>query len=297
MRKIRILSIIIFMAALISFGAYQKKERDEVDRKGPEIIMDKRKIKVSCSAGKDELLKGVAAVDDRDGDVSDTLIVEAMGNFIKKGRRKISIAAFDSSNNVTKMTRTVVYKGYHSPRFDLEEPLRFPLQTKDIMGTLSVMDMLDGDLTGNIKISSDYNVKVDKAGIYPMVFSVSNSAGDVVNLPVNIEIFDPSVEAGNPQFELSQYIVYTKPGNALNPWDYVRKITLSGIDFERGEDGALYDPNPKQGQKRVSITQEEVVIEQNIDYNTPGTYEIVYRFTNPGEEKEGHIRLIVVVSE
>lgn len=299
MKKIRILSIIIFLIAAATFGVYKNQEKVRIDRRGPEITMDKEKIKVSCSAGQEELLEGVEAVDDKDGDVSDSLLVESISNFVKAGRREITIAAFDSSNNVTKATRTVVYKNYHSPRFALVEPLRFPLKTQDILGTLSVQDVLDGDLTGNIKISSEYSVTEDEVGIYPMVFSVSNSAGDVVQLPVNIEIYDPSKDSRNPQFELSEYLVYTKPGEALNPWDYVQMLTVNGIEYERGEDGILYDPKPKQKQKRVSIAPEEVVIEDNVDYNTPGTYEIIYRFTDPDDEdeKEGHIRLIVVVSK
>lgn len=299
MKKIRILSIIIFVIAAASFGVYKRQEQVNVDRKGPEIIMDNKKIKVSCSDGQEKLLSGIRALDNRDGDVSDSLLVESMSNFIKKGRRKITIAAFDSSNNVTKVTRTLVYSDYHSPKFALEEPLRFQTKTQDILGTLSAEDVLDGDLTGNIKISSEYSVKADEPGIYPMVFSVSNSAGDVVKLLANIEINDPAKENRNPQFELSQYLVYTAPGIVLNPWDYVQKITADGIEFERGEDGILYDPKPRDNQKRVAITPEEVVIEDNVDYNTPGNYEIIYHFTasEDQDEKEGRIRLIVVVSE
>lgn len=299
MKKIRILSIIIFFIAIVSFGLYRKQEQASRDRKSPEITMDSEEIEVPCSAAREDLLAGIQAMDNRDGDVSDTLLVETMSNFIEKGRRKITVAAFDSSNNVAKASRTVIYTDYHSPRFALEEPLRFQLKTQSLMGTLSAKDVLDGDLTGNIKISSEYSVTEDEAGIYPMVFTVSNSAGDVVQLPVNIEIYDPSRDSRNPQFELSEYLVYTTPGTAINPWDYVQKMTVNGIEYERGEDGILYDPKPKKNQKRLSIAPEEVVIDENADYNTPGTYEIVYHFTDPEDEdeKEGHIRLIVVVSE
>lgn len=299
MKKLRIMSIIIFLLAVLSYGLYQKQETENTDQEGPEIIMDQDKITVPCTAGQEELLKGVTAKDNKDGDVSDTLLVESMGQFIDRGRRNITIAAFDSSNNVTKVTRSVTYEGYQPPRFDLEEPLRFPLNTRDILGTLSARDVIDGDLTGKIKISSEYSLKEDEAGIYPMVFSVSNSGGNVVKLLANIEIYDPSQESRKPQFELSRYIVYTKPGNELNPWDFVQKITLNGVDYERGEDGNLYDTSPGEKKTRTSITPEEVVIENNVDYNTQGIYEIVYHFTDPEDidEKEGHVRLIVVVTE
>mgnify|MGYP003272268451 CR=1 FL=1 len=47
------------------------------DRKGPEIFFDKEK-QIEYAEGMDEalLLEGVTAVDEKDGDVSDSLLVE-----------------------------------------------------------------------------------------------------------------------------------------------------------------------------------------------------------------------------
>lgn len=298
MKKLRILSIIVFLIAAVSFGLYKSDQLARKDHKGPEISMDSEEISVSCSATPQELLAGVHAMDNRDGDVSSSLMVETMSNFIEKGRRTMTLAAFDSANNVTKATRTVVYTDYHSPQFALTEPLRFSVNTQNILGTLSASDMIDGDLTGNIKISSEYTVTEDEPGIYPMVFTVSNSAGDVSRLQVNIEIYDPADESRNPRFELSDYLVYTQPGQKLDPWEYVQTITVNGTEYKR-DGSVLRDPRPRENQELVSISKGEVKIEDDVDYDTPGTYEIIYRYTNPDDtdEKEGHIRLIVVVSE
>ena len=51
-------------------------------------------------------------------------MVEELSNFIEKGRRQATVAAFDSDNNVTKTVREVIYEDYVSPRFALAEPLR-----------------------------------------------------------------------------------------------------------------------------------------------------------------------------
>lgn len=298
MRRIRILSIVIFLITAAAFCLYKRDQISGRDQSGPEITMDSEEIEVPCSASQQDILKGVQAEDKQDGDVTSSLMIETMSNFIEKGRRNITLAAFDSASNVTKATRTVIYTDYHSPRFALKSPLRFPVNTQDILSDMSVTDMLDGDLTGNIKISSEYTIMTDEPDVYPMVFSVSNSAGDVSKLQANVEIYNPSDENRNPQFTLSEYLVYTEPGQKLDPWEYVESITVNGIQYERSG-SVLRDPKPRDNQKLVSISKGDVKIEDDVDYNTPGSYEIVYRYTDPddAEEKEGHIRLIVVVSE
>lgn len=299
MRKIRIFSIIVFLTAITVFGLYKNREMKLMDHEGPVIAMKKDRVKVSCADGEDKLLAGIKAKDSKDGDVTDSLIVESMTNFIKKGKRKMTVVAFDSDNNATKATRLVGYSDYESPKFSLEAPLKFPIKTSEIMGTLTVQDMLDGDLTGNIKMSSEYYVQADEAGDYPMVFTVANSAGDVVKLPVTIQIYDPSKEGQNPKIELSEYMIYVEPGTVVNPWEYVEQITIGNIKYIKAEDGILYDPNPGPNQMRTAISPVDVEITDNADYNTPGVYEITYQLTdNSGKEsRTGTVRLIVVVSE
>ena len=209
----------------------------------------------------------------------------------------MTVVAFDSDNHATKATRKIAYTDYTAPTFSLTEPLRFAMNTQDIMGTLTCVDVLDGDVTGKIKMSSEYYVQADTPGEYPMVYQVANSAGDVQKLPVTVEIYDPSKEAQKPQFELSEYLVYTSVGKAVDPWSYVQQITMGGIKFVRGEDGVLRDPNPAEKQERTAITADEVQITNQADFNTPGTYEILYQITDDSgkESVTGQVRLIVVV--
>lgn len=293
MRKIRFLSIAIFLSALTAFGAYKFYNVKNKDLAGPKITMNEETVTVSVGVAEDELLAGVTAEDKKDGDVTDSLLVESMSNFVEKGRRMITIAAFDSDNHVTKTTREVIYSDYHSPRLSLEKPLKFQLNETNILSGVSVEDVLDGDLTANIKISGDYYIRADQEGEYPVVLSVANSAGDVAEFPVTVQIYTPS---GEPEILLSEYLVYTAPGAAVNPWDYVQQITIGGIDYVRDEEGVLRDPNPGENQDRTLIAQEEIQIGHNIDYNTPGVYEIIYQISEENG-KSGSVRLIVVVSE
>ena len=81
------------------------------DRKGPEIAVPSG-ADVTYEEGSDTalLLEGVTATDDRDGDVTDSVIIENI--FPNDDRTGVSViyAAKDSHNNVTKVTRRVNYK-------------------------------------------------------------------------------------------------------------------------------------------------------------------------------------------
>lgn len=296
MRRVRMLSILIFVVALVVFWFGKMHELANADFAGPKIEMTETTIMVPAGASEESLLAGVSAVDLKDGDVTGSLVVESKGNFIEKGRREITIAAFDSDHHVTKATREVVYSDYHSPVFSLSAPLKFPTGVQNILSGISAQDVLDGNLTENIKISSEYKLDVTTPGTYPMMFTVSNSAGDVVDLPVNVEIFDSSEEALKPQIMLTQYLVYTSPGVPVNPWEYVRSITMDGNEYIRSDDGIFRDMQPEEEQERTEIRPEEVAVIQNFDYGTPGVYEVVYQISG-ADGIAGTATLIVVVSE
>lgn len=299
MKKIRVLSLVVFILALGVFGAYRFRQIKGTDHTGPQIHMDEKEIRISADAGEEELLKGVTAADTKDGDVTDSLIVESMTNFLEKGRRRITIAAFDGDNHVTKATREVLYTDYQSTEFKLSKPLEFPLATTEFLRNLKAEDMLDGDLTGYIKLSEDSEVKEDQEGDYPVVFSVSNSAGDVAKLPATIRIYDPSKEAKRPRIQLREALIYVEKGTSLKPWSYVGKITIKGRTFERSQEdpeGALEDLNPSDSQEKTRIEQDEVTISGAPDTQTPGTYELTYQITDEDNET-GTSRLLVVVTE
>lgn len=81
------------------------------DRKGPEIFFDKEK-QIEYAEGMDEalLLEGVTAVDEKDGDVSDSLLVEKVAG--TNGKEVIvTYVARDGANNVGKASRAFTVVG------------------------------------------------------------------------------------------------------------------------------------------------------------------------------------------
>lgn len=269
------LAAVLMAAALIKTVGFR-------DTDGPEISMNQDSITVSIQDTDQALLAGITTEDKKDGDVTDSLVVEGLSNFIEKGRRQVTVAAFDSDNNVAKATREVIYSDYVSPRFSLDQPLRFALNDDgDIASVFHVEDCLDGDLTGDVLITSDTYYDYSLPGEYSVTFQVSNSAGDVVELPATVEIYDSTEDGAAPKVELSQYLVYIEAGSQINPMDYVTGVMEGGAHWNMGESGNPY------GTGDIEITNP-------VDTSAPGVYEIGYTIRT-GEAYQPAIRLIVIV--
>lgn len=298
MKRLRVVSIVLFLLAAAGCMIYQIKKLQNEDKLGPLITMDKKILEVSVEDGEEKLMYGVAAADTKDGDVSSSLVIENLSKFLEKGRRLVTYAAFDSSHHVSKATREIVYTDYHEPQFYLEQPLRFPMGTTNLTEFMTVMDCLDGELTDKIKISPEKQITVDKSGEYPLKFQVANSAGDVVYLPVTVELYDNATYNDTPQISLSDYLVYTEKGKRINPKDYLKEVTVRGQEYQ------VTDGDETYAQEKLDITEIEqhtvhskrINIMDNVDYSEPGTYEIIYSMISTSGN-QGKVRLIVVVQD
>ena len=296
MRRVRIICIILFLITGSAFGYMKFRQYLSEDSKAPQITMDKTKIKVPCSADTAALLAGITAMDSKDGDVTDNLVLESMSHFIKKGKRTMTVAAFDSDGNVTKAKRDVVYTDYQSPVFSLESPLLYPINSSKIDIPMKASDMIDGDITGKIKMGSSQSIRTYVAGNYDLTFTVSNSAGDVVTLPVTMEIYDPKETGGYPVLTLNQYLIYVKKKQTIDPIQYLESLTADGVNYEKTEDGSVLReallPNTDKEAREVSL--DEIKVDGKLKYKKTGVHELVYSYTDIHERK-GTIRLIVVV--
>ncbi len=290
MSKAKTASILLFAVSLALFLFCIFVREGGQDQSGPEIQMDQQEIQVSIAADDATLLQGVTATDRKDGDVTDSLVVESISNFIEKGRRKVSIVAFDSDNHVTRAERDIVYTDYTSPTFTLDAPLKFSLDAESLTEGLHAQDCLDGDITSKIQMSFQDDISYYSAGQYQVTYSVANSAGDVKNLPVTLELYDPAQETEGPSLTLNQYLVNLSVGEGFDPWGYLDSVTINNYQYVRGEDGILYGTLTGE-----VLDSSAVQIENPVDTNTPGVYEVVYSAYDE-DGTQGTIRLIVSVN-
>jgi len=88
---------VILLAVSVALYVHQ-------DRTVPVISFSANDIVYEQGMDESMLMEGVSATDDRDGDVSDTLLIEKISN-TAKGDVIVTYAAMDSANNVAKASR------------------------------------------------------------------------------------------------------------------------------------------------------------------------------------------------
>lgn len=282
-RFLRSASIVFCIAAVLFYGIVSMRTSVQTDNQGPKMSMDATEITISTKDEMSAVLSGVSAEDEKDGDVTDTLVIESISNFVEKGSREATIVAFDKDGNITKTVRKVHYSDYISPRIILTGPLRVPVNNSSrLMDVITVEDCLDGDITENLQITTDETVSASMPGEYTMHLQAANSAGDVTDIPVTVEYYNYSEESRCPKILLSEYLVYTKVGQKLNASSY-----LKGFEIQ-GETYGFSEVNPQ------GLIKDDISVKDSVDYDVPGVYEVLYKVTD-NDGNAGKVRLIVVV--
>lgn len=307
MRMEKIVSTLVLLGALALFGRYSLNQLRANDTVGPNIQMDDTQIEVSVKDLKVKLLRGVTATDVRDGDVTDSLVIENISTFVEENTRRVTYAAFDKNNNVTKATRSMVYTDYVPAVFSLSSAMRFSVATSQqkILNEIHVTDAIDGNISDSINFSSTSVINVDTAGDYKVTVEVTNSAGDTFSLPLTITIYESSLFNAAPKIMLNSYLVYTKVGQALDPLDYLESVNYRNVDYAITEEEGTFrvDTSEMTKAEREEFQKQEPEVNSALfeildmtNYNYPGVYEIQYSLAD-SEGNRGRVILTVVVEE
>ena len=300
LRKTRIFVVIFFIISVLLFGGYTLIRAVTVDRTLPIIEMDSDEVTISVKGGDAAILEGIKASDEKDGDITGNLFVESKSTFIEKGIFKATIAVADSDNHVTKVERKVTYSDYRSPQFTLTEPLKF-LTTREnrddlnIAESLRANDVVDGDISNKIKISSEYSINGYTTGDSHMEFIVTNSMGDTSKLPVTVNIYSALEESGLPEIILSNYLINTPVGAGADIEALIEQIEYHNDTFRRGEDGNLYNGEFDAEGNPIMFDWSAIQIDTDADWNTQGVYEVKITFTDEAANLSNFTRCYVVV--
>lgn len=286
MRKIRLAVVGVFILSLIAFIVFNIVNKVTTDSTPPVITSESDTVTVSVAAEESELLAGLTATDDEDGDLTGEIMISSMSNFTEPGKRTVSYVVFDASNNASTLTRNLEYTDYTAPQIKLTQPLRYGLNEMEdasLTENMSVQDCLDGDITQQIRATFNDGSYIAMAGEYGITVQVSNSAGDTCSVPLTVTVTDPAEESGKYYPMLSDYIVYAPVGGYVD-------LTSLLIGLENSSTQYLFaDANPS-----APGGIESVAIGGAVDYNTPGTYTVDYQFTS-ASGATGTTKLAVVV--
>ncbi len=272
MRYLRIVTILIFVVAcaVLCWTLYTVACQDTIN---PIIADSVGDLHLKVSDDKQLLMQGLTATDDRDGDLTERILVERISRFSQPGVCQVSYVVFDNSNNFCRYQRSVTYDDYKSPRLQLEKPLMYQLGEQiSIMERIRLYDDLDGDITYALKLESS-NVPDNTTGVYEIELYATNNYGDDIyaKVPLNIGIYS----ADAPRIQLKQYLAYTKVGEDFSPLAYVESVKdITGTPISIG---------------RINVTT-------MVDLTTPGYGQICYEVVDQKGVK-GITYLTVIVEE
>ena len=167
--------------------------------------------------------------------------------------------------------------------------MRFPAgKQTNLLSYFSATDCIDGNITPFISIGGDTAVldKKPQQGFYDCTVSVTNSVGDTVTLPIQVEVYDGN--AARPQINLSSYLVYLQAGSEFDPNSYLTQIK----EYDKVKQ-VVFSENVTDPENQISITQ--IYVESGVDIYTPGVYTVSYLYTSPASGLDCTAKLIVVV--
>lgn len=286
MKRFRILWLAVLAAVTAAFVLYQGIQALSAQDGGPQFTVDGAALEISVQDGPEALLQGISAQDGKDGDVTGSILVEKLSDLYDGSRRLATYAAFDSDDNVVKTSREIVYTDYTSPRFSLTHALRWKTgETLNLTQLVQASDTLDGDLTGKVKVRTEATISSRTAGVYPISFSVTNSAGDTQTLDTQLEIYDP--QTNEAALELTDYLVYWE-GEEIDYRSYLQSVTAGGVKYS-------FQPGSQTGTSAGggALSRSEISVRSQLDTSQAGVYPVYLTYQDGSYQ--GTTLLLVVV--
>lgn len=267
MKKLKIFTLVLFMLTGSALAASEYYHYRAEDRTLPVLQCPDEPLVISVGENsREKLLEGVTAWDDKDGDLTERVLIQGIAKTIEGSETTITYAVVDSDAHVAHRTRTVRYTDYASPKFALSRELRYSVGTAvQIRDRLTATDLIDGDVSERIKVTSS-GLSAYAEGTYPVTFEVTNSLGDTASFTADIVIRNQA--QGEPRIYLTEYLVYLARGAVFQPMEYLESVTYGA--------------------------EETVTVDAQVNTSVPGTYRVRYTCAGP-TGTEGTAVLYVVV--
>lgn len=269
MKFVRVIVAACLLVSIVLYGAGVIRENRNYDPTMPVITSTVDVLEITTDYTQEDLLSGLSAWDDGDGDLTGEILVGDFSQFIEPGLSNLTYVVFDSNNQAGTLTRQVRFTDYESPKLTLSQPLVFTVGSRvSVSGIVGAEDMLDGDLSALV-LETGSDVNSETQGTYTVDVEVTNSFGDVeeASLPVHV------IRSRELEITLTENLVYLHTGDSFSPENYVQDIT----DYY-GNTMDLAD---------LQITSQ-------VDTQTPGCYEVHYYGENDaGQTGETWLTVIV----
>lgn len=278
MRRVKLGFVFVTLLLFVIYIVNKWMHYNQLDASYPEITFEQDVLEVSVGVAEEELLEGVNASDKRDGDVTDTILIESMSNMLDGNQRIVTYAAFDKDNHVGKAERRIQYTDYTPIRFILSEPIvaSSSQEWSKLLKPLQAFDCVDGDISDRIIILKSSMISMtSKYTISTYKVQVTNSCGEVaeLELPVKVNLSGSNANSQYGSIVLSEYLTYTTLGTDLDLASFITSASF------RGEE----------------VKSSDIVISTDLDTSKAGVYTATYTLTR--DESIATCDLIIVVEE
>ncbi len=171
-----------------------------------------------------EVLEGITAWDDEDGDLTDRIEITDDGDYTPGavGTYYVTISVTDDSGNTAKSIINVIVIDDHAPIItgtkSYTTSTTSSLNINTITGTLSAVDFLGNDITSSIKLVDDtYTPNSTTVDTYEIKYSVSDSRGETTEYIVEVKVIDLNA----PVFLYDEsFTIYVTKGTVLSDTIY-----------------------------------------------------------------------------
>lgn len=315
-----VLSLIIVILCGIATVAYNIVFIKSKDRTPPIISVSPEYMDLSVTADSTSYLLGVTARDNKDGDVTSSIVIEKIGKLTQEHTAVVTFVAFDQAGNLSRATRTLHFTDYEPAVFHLSKALIYPASSSpNVLDRVTAHDQVDGDISDKIKgalLSPVANL--NSVGIHEVEFRVTNSLGDTSYITLPVEIYDAT--EFNASVELTDYLVYVEKNASFKPESYLKNLIVGTNSYsltnqnppvsnlsadeihELGSDREIevrtyinrYVNPEDNNDPCVDIVN--VRMKSEVRTGTPGIYSVIYTVDYEGRYT-GYTRLLVIVEE
>ena len=270
MRLLKIGLLAALAVVSLLFGYVKITNMTQGVTEGPVISCQQEGIlEISVTDGEQALLAGMTAHDPQDGDLSDRILVGNVSQLVTENTAYVTYLVFDSHDNMAQYQRVVRYTDYRRPRISIDAPLVFAAEdTQALLECLSADDVVDGDISGRIRLSALWGTS--RSDVYRVTALVSNSMGDTMTLDLPVIVQEELL--GRPVIRLNRQIVYLEQGATFDPMDYLSTVTV--LDAPRNA--------------------QELVTEHQVDTGVPGTYWVYYLYSENGIQGTAILTVVVL---
>jgi hypothetical protein len=251
--------------------AVEKTRTVNVVNDSPPVITLSGANPVTLEVGTPYVEPGYTAIDDRDGDITASVVVTGSVNHTIVGTYTLHYNVTDSGGNpAQEKTRVVNVVDTVAPVITLsgDNPVTLEVGTPYVEPGYTASDTYDGDITGNVVVTGTVNHAIP--GSYILRYNVSDSSG-------------------NPAQEKTR---------TVNVVDSVAPvITLSGDNPVTLEVGTPYaEPGYSASDNYDGDISVAVVITGSVDHTFPGSYSLKYNVQdssgNPAVEKTRVVNVV-----